>query len=96
MPSLPFNPMQEKARLFSALATLETQWDKPHMAQAVADFRGVLAHAESVLAALDQESPAGPDAAHHVLGLRLQVEYAQEALIQAEQVLRGTLGPPTT
>lgn len=48
-----------------------------------------LTHAEQVLFVLEQDLSLDIDVAHHVLGLRLQVEYAREELFQAEQVARG-------
>lgn len=87
MPSSQFDPGHEKAVLGTAIMALANRWETPRMGEAIAALHVVLTRAEGVLAALAQDPLVDTDAANHVLGLSLQVEYAKEELHQAEQAL---------
>jgi len=90
--ALQFNPAQEKATLYAAIAGLETQWGKPEMAHAVSALRAAVGRAEQVLSVLEQEPNKAPVFVVQVLGLGFLVMYAQGALARAEQCALDPLG----
>jgi len=92
MSALQFNPAQEKATLYAAIAGLETQWGKPEMAHAVSALRAAVGRAEQVLSVLEQEPNKAPVFVVQVLGLGFLVMYAQGALARAEQCALDPLG----
>jgi len=92
MSTCQFDPAQEKATLYAAIAALEKQWQQPGMAQAVADLRTALAHAEHALSVLEPETDSATAFEVHVLGLGFQVTYAREELDRAEQFAFDMLG----
>ena len=55
MAALQFDPAQEKATLYAAIAMLEKQWGKPEMAPAVSALRAAVGRAEQALSVLEQE-----------------------------------------
>jgi hypothetical protein len=103
MPPLQFDPAQEKATLYAAIAVLEKQWGKPGMEQPVSALRAAVGRAEQALSVLEQEPNKAPAFVVQVLGLGFLVMYAQGALERAEQFVQTTLergrhreGPPRT
>jgi predicted RNA-binding Zn-ribbon protein involved in translation (DUF1610 family) len=92
MAALQFDPAQEKATLYAAIAGLETQWGKPAMAHAVSALRAAVGRAEQVLSVLEQEPNKEPVFVVQVLGLGFLVMYAQGALARAEQCALDPLG----
>ena len=92
MSALQFNPAQEKATLYAAIAGLEQQWGKPEMAHAVSALRAAVGRAEQVLSVLEQEPNKAPVFVVQVLGLGFLVMYAQGALARAEQCVLDPLG----
>jgi hypothetical protein len=92
MSALQFNPAQEKATLYAAIAGLETHWGTPDMAHAVSALRAAMVRAEQVLSVLEQEPNKAPVFVVQVLGLGFLVMYAQGALARAEQCTLDPLG----
>jgi uncharacterized protein YbaR (Trm112 family) len=92
MSTCQFDPAKEKAMLSAAITALEKSWGKPGMAQAVADLRTALAHAEHALSVLEHETNRDTAFEVHVLGLGFQVTYAREELDRAEQFAFDMLG----
>ena len=92
MAALQFDPAQEKATLYAAIAALEQQWGKLEMAHAVSALRAAVVRAEQVLSVLEQEPNKAPVFVVQVLGLSFLVMYAQGALARAEQCVLDPLG----
>jgi hypothetical protein len=92
MSALQFNPAQEKATLYAAIAMLEKQWGKPGMEQTVSALRAAVGRAEQALSILEQEPHKAPVFVVQVLGLGFLVMYAQGALARAEQWVLDPLG----
>jgi len=92
MSALQFDPAQEKATLYTAIAVLEKQWGKPEMAPAVSALRAAVGRAEQALSILEQEPNKEPVFVVQVLGLGFLVMYAQGALERAAQCALDPLG----
>jgi len=92
MEALQFDPAQEKATLYAAIAALEKQWGKPGMEQTVSALRAAVGRAEQALSVLEPEPNKAPVFVVQVLGLGFLVMYAQGALVRAEQWVLDPLG----
>jgi multidrug efflux pump subunit AcrA (membrane-fusion protein) len=92
MSALQFDPAQEKATLYAAIAALEQQWGKPGMEQTVSALRAAVGRAEQALSILELEPNKAPVFVIQVLGLGFLVMYAQGALERAEQCVLDPLG----
>ena len=92
MSALQFDPAQEKATLYAAIAVLEQQWGKPGMEQTVSALRAAVGRAEQALSILEQEPDKERVFVVQVLGLGFLVMYAQGALARAAQWVLDPLG----
>jgi len=92
MSALQFDPVQEKATLYAAIAALEQQWGTPEMAHAVSALRAAVARAGQALSVLEQEPNKAPVFMVQVLGFGFLVMYAQGALARAAQCVLDPLG----
>jgi hypothetical protein len=92
MSALQFDPAQEKATLYAAIAALEQQWGTPALAPAVSALRAAVGRAEQALSILEQEPDKAPVFVVQVLGLGFLVMYAQGALERSEQCVLDPLG----
>ena len=84
MSALQFDPAQEKATLYAAIAALEKQWGKLGMEQTVSALRAAVGRAEQALSVLEQEPNKAPVFVVQVLGLGFLVMYARGALARAD------------